>query len=70
LFFVGLLRKRVFVEKEVLVDNQDSETSTPANTEESSLPVGTLVLVGLMMAIIGGVWLAMYALYLFRGAQG
>jgi hypothetical protein len=52
------------------VDNQDNETNMPVSTEESSLPVGTLVLVGLLMAIIGGVWLAMYALYLTRGGQG
>jgi hypothetical protein len=52
------------------VDNQDKEPNTPVNTEESSMPIGTLALVGFLMAVIGGVWLAMYFLYLFRGGQG
>lgn len=52
------------------VDNQDKDIKTPTNSEESSLPIGTLALVGFLMVIIGGVWMAMYVLYLFRGGQG
>lgn len=62
--------RSIHTEKEVFVDNQDKETDTPVNTEESSMPIGTIALVGFLMAIIGGVWLAMYLLYLFRGGQG
>lgn len=54
------------------MDNQqpDKETNLPVSSEESSMPIGTLALVGFLMLIIGGVWLAMYFLYLSRGGQG
>lgn len=54
------------------MDNQqpDKETKLPVSSEEPSVPIGTLALVGFLMLVIGGVWLGMYFLYLFRGAQG
>ncbi|MEM6430164.1 MAG: cytochrome c oxidase subunit 2A [Deinococcota bacterium] len=52
------------------MDNQpQDEQKTQASSEGSSIPIGTLALVGFLIATISGLWLAMYALYLFRGGQ-